>query len=200
MRLVLVILLAFVACCAARPALKKETMDDAEFLRLKKMNRNVLNAKIRSLLTRRRQESKRDAIRTTQKKQSDQSQAQFGKKGSMELRAQQQYNNGREGLTQSQTQSQIELDNEARVEHQNQKQNAPGRGRQSQRQSQYNLGGSKGKIFESETRNQVSGGADQYQNQRQTFDTSMHDEQSESVSQDETAFQSQLQTFGSKLS
>ncbi len=81
-----------------------------------------------------------------------------------------------------------------------QMQNRGKEGRQSQSQSQYDLGEGRGRRYESETQNEGSGEAvPQYQNQRQTFNTAMHDEQSETLSQGEGGLQEQAQVIGSKI-
>jgi len=99
----------------------------------------------------------------------------------------------KQAQTQSQIQTKIVLPENARAEYQSQIQRSFGYKKQAQTQSQYNLGGKKGRIFESRSENQVDLDSRQHQSQRQSFDTSKYDEQSQSISRNMDSFQSQSQ-------
>jgi len=153
-----------------------------------RQGKTVITGKIIRALLRGRQKLKLPANKTQ-----IQSQSTFGKPGYMELRSSSQLQAIQKGKLQSQIQTKIVLPENARAEYQSQIQRSFGYKKQAQTQSQYNLGGKKGRIFESRSENQVDLDSRQHQSQRQSFDTSKYDEQSQSISRNMDSFQSQSQ-------
>lgn len=203
-QIIAVLLLAVVVVLevtTAKPA-KKEN---------KSMTRKQFNARLRRLMKEgrgqntaktRNNEPRNDEVPKPKKNDEvtrEQTQSEFGEEGTLQLRSQSQKQSGRSGASQTQTQSQMMLSAQARAEFQSQAQRVPGLGRQTQSQSQYNLGDENGKKYESTSKNQMANGVFQNQNQRQTFNTTLHDEQSQSISEGNGGYQAQGQVKGAKI-